>query len=234
MRHSFLLVLFLLAPLAPLYSAQEPPTAARIAELRSNAEQGDAVAQYRLGYLYADGQGVAQDYFETRKWWLKAAAQGHAVAQYRLGVLYADGQGGTQDYVEARNWFLKAALQGNADAQVAIGSLYYLGKDDIAQDFVEFYAWFLKAAEQGDARAQFGLGNLYSHGEVVAQDYTMAYVWLNLAASQRDTNLIETKVAINMAADARDAVAAKLDAALLAEAQKLSDEYFNLYVEPFQ
>ena len=229
-----------MAPLALLHCAQEQSDAddaelrSYLEQVRSAAEQGHAKAQTNLGSLYHQGQGVAQDYVEARKWYLKAALQGNADAQYGLGYLYADGQGGAQDYVEARDWFLKAALQGNADAQVAIGSLYYLGKDDIAQDFVEFYAWFLKAAEQGDARAQFGLGNLYSHGEVVAQDYTMAYVWLNLAASQRDTNLIETKVAINMAADARDAVAAKLDAALLAEAQKLSDEYFNLYVEPFQ
>ena len=42
MRHLFLLSLFLLAPLAPLHSAQEPTDFAYIAELRSDAERGDA------------------------------------------------------------------------------------------------------------------------------------------------------------------------------------------------
>ena len=38
MRHLFLLFLLLLAPLAPLHSAQEPPDAGDIAELRRDAE----------------------------------------------------------------------------------------------------------------------------------------------------------------------------------------------------
>ena len=52
----------------------------------------------------------------------------------------------------------------------------------------------------------------------------MAYVWYNIAAAQGNA---DTK-------KSRDAVAAKLDAASLAEAQKLSKEYFKRYVEPFQ
>ena len=51
MRHLFLLSLFLLAPVAPLHSAQEPLDAAVIAELRSDAEQGHAEAQFSLGWL---------------------------------------------------------------------------------------------------------------------------------------------------------------------------------------
>ena len=87
MRHLFLLFLLLLAPLAPLHSAQEPPDAGDIAELRRDAEQGDAEAQYTLGGLYDAGHGVVQDYVEARKWYLKAAEQGVAMAQYGLGSL---------------------------------------------------------------------------------------------------------------------------------------------------
>ena len=114
MRYLFLLFLFLFAPLAFLYSAQEPPdTPSYKAYLRSYAEEGDAVAQYNLGNLYAKGHGVARDYVEARKWYLKGAEQGHANAQYDLGRLYDEGHGVAQDYVKARKWYLKVAEQGH-------------------------------------------------------------------------------------------------------------------------
>ena len=52
------------------------------------AQQGLAVAQYNLGVMYGNGQGVPQDYAQALKWYRKAALQGHASAQYYLGVMY--------------------------------------------------------------------------------------------------------------------------------------------------
>ena len=146
MRHLFLLFLLLLAPLAPLHSAQEPPDAGDIAELRRDAEQGDAEAQYTLGGLYDAGHGVVQDYVEAREWWLKAAQHGYAKAQVNLGFLYANGQGVAQDYVEAMKWYLRAPDQGNTVAQVSLGESYYTGRG-VAQDYVEARKWYLKAAQ---------------------------------------------------------------------------------------
>ena len=40
------------------------------------AEQGDAKAQYGLGVMYKNGQGVPQDYKEAFKLWLSLAKQG--------------------------------------------------------------------------------------------------------------------------------------------------------------
>ena len=51
------------------------------AEIRSAAEQGDADAQYKLGFCYLNGDGVPSDPAEGMRWWRKAAAQGHADAQ---------------------------------------------------------------------------------------------------------------------------------------------------------
>src|SRR5262249_1677074 len=68
---------------------------------RRLAEQGDAHAQYDLGFLYATGQGVPRDYIEAAKWYRLAADQGYAAAQYNLGAVYEGGQGVPQDYVEA-------------------------------------------------------------------------------------------------------------------------------------
>jgi TPR repeat protein len=44
-------------------------------------EQGGAVAQFNLGIMYNNGQGVPQDDAEAAAWCHKAAEQGHADAQ---------------------------------------------------------------------------------------------------------------------------------------------------------
>lgn len=61
--------------------------AVALREWRSLADQGDARAQFRLGYMYDKGSGVPQDHAEAMRWYRKAAEQGHAKAQYNLGVI---------------------------------------------------------------------------------------------------------------------------------------------------
>ena len=51
--------------------------------------------------MYANGQGVAQDYAQAVAWYRKAADQGNADAQLNLGVMYANGRGVAQDAVSA-------------------------------------------------------------------------------------------------------------------------------------
>ncbi len=43
--------------------------------LRPLAETGDASAQYSLGNMYANGQGVPQDYVEAHKWYNLSASR---------------------------------------------------------------------------------------------------------------------------------------------------------------
>jgi TPR repeat protein len=50
-------------------------------------------AQFNLGLMYYNGQGVTQDYSQAADWYRKAAAQGNAAAQYNLGLMYYNGQG---------------------------------------------------------------------------------------------------------------------------------------------
>jgi len=59
---------------------------------RPLAEQGNAGAQFNLGVMYDEGQGVPQDYAEAVKWYRLAAERGFANAQYELGVKYATGR----------------------------------------------------------------------------------------------------------------------------------------------
>jgi TPR repeat protein len=52
--------------------------------LLKSAYQGDAEAQFDLGWRYAYGYGVKQDDAEAVKWYRKAAEQGHAEAANNL------------------------------------------------------------------------------------------------------------------------------------------------------
>jgi uncharacterized protein len=94
-----------------------PPDYAAAANWYSKAaEQGDAIAQERLGFQYANGLGVTQDLAAAASWYRKAADQGYATAQASLGLMYIFGNGVPQDYVTAYMWFNLAAAKGNRDA----------------------------------------------------------------------------------------------------------------------
>ena len=41
------------------------------------AQQGNPIAQYNLGAMYSNGEGVAQDYKEVIQWYRLAAEQEH-------------------------------------------------------------------------------------------------------------------------------------------------------------
>jgi TPR repeat protein len=56
---------------------------------RPLAEQGNADAQFGVGWMYDNGQGVPQDDARAVVWSRKAADQGYARAQLNLGVMYA-------------------------------------------------------------------------------------------------------------------------------------------------
>ena len=55
---------------------------------RLAAAQGDALAQYNLGVMYAKGQGVPQDYAEGLEVVSPRRCSRGCPAQYNLGVMY--------------------------------------------------------------------------------------------------------------------------------------------------
>jgi uncharacterized protein len=106
----------------------------------------DAEGQFTLGRMYHYGEGVAQDYVEAAKWYLKAAEQGHDEAQFNIGALYTHGQGVEQDHIEAARWYRKAAKRGHGLAQLNIGVMYQNG-DGVEQDYYLAARWYRLAAE---------------------------------------------------------------------------------------
>lgn len=120
-------------------------------ELRPLAEQGLAAAQFNLGLLYGNGQGVPKDDVQARQWYEKAAAQGRADAQVNLGILHDYGRGVPQDYKKAVYWYRLSAKQGNDLAQRQLGLMYEHG-DGVPQDYVQAYMWYSLGAANGATR----------------------------------------------------------------------------------
>ncbi len=87
------------------------------------AEQGYADAQFNLGLMYINGEGVPQDIPHAVELFQKAAEQGHVDAQNNLGAMYFTGEGVTRDEKKAIEWFEKAAAQGNEDARANLDAI---------------------------------------------------------------------------------------------------------------
>ncbi len=147
------------------------------------AEQGNTEAEFHLGLLYANGQGVPKDDKQAADWFTKAANQGMMEAQTKLGFMYAIGRGVPQNYTTAIYWCYKAAEQGDVIAQYNLGLMYAKGQGVVKDNNLAF-SWYTKAAMQGDAHAQYNLGAMYANGEGVAKDTKQAAVWYRKAARQ--------------------------------------------------
>jgi hypothetical protein len=123
--------------------------AAALQLIQPLADQGEPLAEYALGGMYAYGFGVTRSYPEAVKWLRTAAGKGIAPAQYELGYMYENGQGVTQDFAEAARWYRMAAEQGDDSSEVNLGYLYESGKG-VARDLVQAYKWYHLAATAKD------------------------------------------------------------------------------------
>ena len=150
------------------------------------AESGDPRAQYNLGSLYYDGQGVAQNQDLAIKWWSEAAGQGVIEAQHNLGLVYFSGTGAEKDIEKARFWIERAAIAGFARSQYTLGKMY-LHADELEggkPDTGKAFEWILKAGQSSYYRAQYNLGKMYRDGTGVAVDQEQSLAWFRRAAEQ--------------------------------------------------
>ena len=192
---------------------------AALRAFRALAGDGGAEAQYNLGLMYANGQGVAADFAEATRWYRKAAEQGHPEAQTNLGFLYRAGKGVAKDDGEAVKWYRAAAEARVPLAQYNLGLLCAQGAG-VPQDFKQAAKWYKLAAEQDVAEAHNNLGFLYANGRGVRRDLMRAHMYYNLAAarlppgSERDT-----------AQRNREALEGRMTPAQIEKAQKMAREW---------
>ncbi len=149
---------------------------------------------------------------------LERAQQGEADAQLILGVMYANGRGVPEDDAEAVRWYTLAAEQGHAAAQSNLGVMYANG-EGVPEDDAEAVRWYTLAAQQGHALAQLSLGVMYATGRGVPENSITAYAWINVAAAQ----------GVEMARDARETIKETMTPKSIAEAQELSNRYWQSY-----
>ena len=98
-------------------SSQNTTSAQTLAETQQRANQGDALAQTALGFIYQSGDGVPEDLMQAVVWYRIAADQGYAPAQFNLGLRYATGRGVLKDFVLAHMWFNIAEAHGHERAR---------------------------------------------------------------------------------------------------------------------
>ena len=160
---------------------------AALREWRPLAEQGLAEAQYRLGEMYGNDEGVEcdDDDAEYERWVRKAAEQGLPEAQITIGnhIIWTD-----DDHTEALSWYRKAAEQGNMEGQYVLG-MKYSTSDGVDQDLEEATKWFKRAAERD--------GLLHSGeevGEFRLRDLAFVGIVQHITFRQRADDLVSISI----------------------------------------
>ena len=166
-----------------------------VAELEYAAEQGVPGAIWKLGRMYADGEGVpankgrAYDYFRrlTMMYGDDSSDSPHARfvsnAFVALGQYYLDGIPGLlrPDQHLAREMFRYAAsYYADPEAQYYLGRLYLSG-EGAHKDAIQAARWLRLSAEKGDHRAQALLGEMLFKGDEVPRQAGRGLFWLILA-----------------------------------------------------
>ena len=156
-----------------------------LAKLKSQAEHGDAAAQYKLAQAYLRNNPTNgptnEDYQSAIKWLGASVAQGNSGAEFLLGYLYEHGQGVTRDYGKAADYYRAAALQGHSTAENNLASLYQHGQG-VPKSVGKAFEWYLAAAQHGNPVGQCNLATLYYLGSGVPRDYHEAAKWFRAAA----------------------------------------------------
>jgi len=190
----------------PVVSAQQPGTApalkkaatadTSLTSLQYAAEGGHPVAQWKLGRMYADGNGVIQDDLRAFEYFSRIAnahaednpssPQAAIVANafVALGRYYLDGIPNskiTADAERAREMFSYAASYfGNADAQYDLARLYLKGIG-APRDSKYGARWLGLAAQKGQHQAQAMLGQMLFKGDQLPRQPARGLMWLTLA-----------------------------------------------------
>ncbi len=141
-----------------------------------------ALSMTGIGYMYASGDVVPQDYAKALEWYEKAAGLGESAAKYQIGYLYFSGNGVTQDYTKAMEWYKEAADLGAVGAMYEIGNLYFHGQG-VEQDYAKALEWYEKAAACGNDDAMNNAGWIYLNVQGVTQDYAKALELFEKAAA---------------------------------------------------
>jgi hypothetical protein len=174
----------------------EGEKAKTLTSLEYAADQGHPAAQWKLGRMYANGDGVPQDNLRAFNYFSQIAnshpdespgtLQGRIVANafVALGHYYLEGIPNTRikaNTTRAREMFAYAASYfGDAEAQYYLGRLYLDGGSGAAREPRQAARWLQLAATKGQCQAQALLGDMLFRGEEVPRQAARGLMWLTL------------------------------------------------------
>jgi len=201
-----------------------------LTSLQYAAEGGHPIAQWKLGRMYADGNGVLQDDLRAFEYFSRianahaedspSAPQAAVVANafVALGRYYLSGIPNSKiksDPERAREMFSYAASYfGNADAQYDLARLYLRGAGSSRDDFRYGARWLGLAAQKGQHQAQAMLGQMLFNGDQLPRQSARGLMWLTLArdSATPDENWIKESYnkAISKASDDDRAMALQM------------------------
>jgi TPR repeat protein len=176
------------------------------------AEKGHPLAQWKLGRMYAEGDGVTQDDYKAFEYFRRIAnshaddnpntpqARFVANAFVALGHYYLDGIPNTpikRDPVRAREMFGYAASYfRDPDAQYYLARLYLDGVG-APHDPRTAARWFVLSAQKGQCRAQAMLGAMLFSGDHVPRQAARGLMWLTLAKDSVKDRSVDDQAWIN-------------------------------------
>lgn len=108
-----------------------------------------ANAYYNLGWHYAEGKGVMQDYQKARYYYQKATNLGNASACNNLANMYKNGRGGYKSFSTAVSYYKTAADMGNAVVCNNLGQCYENGTGS-TKDTYKALKYYKKACDLGN------------------------------------------------------------------------------------
>lgn len=152
-------------------------------ELLTLSNEGNAVAAYYLGRMYAEGLGVDQDKTQAVRYFERADKGYNSDATVRLGLMAIKGDGIAQDADLGMQYLKKAAYAGNENALYELGNLYESG-DGVEKNYTYAFGFYYMGAVKGDRRAQLKTAQYYLAGRGIPQDYSAAVRWYVRAANQ--------------------------------------------------
>jgi TPR repeat protein len=151
--------------------------------LAGHAKEGDAQAQFLVGFLYWNGFGVAKDTAMALHLFRVSAEQGeNGRAMNAIGYAYQMGQGVSADPAQAASWYGKAGEAGEPRGLNNLANLTAQGLG-VPKDLAKACALWRDAAAKGDGDAMVHLGDAYWYGKGVAADKDAAMEWWRKAAA---------------------------------------------------
>ena len=152
------------------------------------AQQGNALAQLKVGDAYLEGVLLHRDHEKGIEYLTKAANQNDVNAIQRLGLCLDVGSDEIQpDKTASFQWYLKGASLDDAECQYGVAMAYFSG-DGVEQNPEQAVDWVTKAANNGYAPAQHTIGFMLLRGIHCPVDIEYAKYWFEKAAAQGNQN----------------------------------------------